>query len=301
VWPMTVDSGSFGAGGTLMVPTGGSPEGGYIEFDSTEYYDGVDWLPWGVFAGKMGGNYAGPTSNDWIVLMSDDFIATSLTEITRMETRGTVWNNTTGLVEGTTVGYGAYADNPVDYESWISVGETIGNINTGMSKFEAVTVGTWIETTRYIQMAQTINGRSALDALRIPFIEIGRANMSGSFGGTSVQMNDVIYFTHPTATPGATPELWATGDVQGSYSTPPVANNVVQLNATSGGALTADFRFQQFDDGGTNGWVSTIENGAGTLSGGSYNGSVKFEGAAAGGINPCASTFSGTAAGIAAP
>jgi len=43
--------------------------------------------------------------------------------------------------------------------------------------------------------------------------------------------------------------------------------------------------------------MATVTNGTGTLNGGSYTGSVAFNGAAAGSIGT--TTFSGTAAGIA--
>ena len=71
---------------------------------------------------------------------------------------------------------------------------------------------------------------------------------------------------------GAKPTIWATGNVNGSYSSAPAINTPIGL---SGGGLNADFTFKQWD--ASNGkWLSSI-NGTG-----GFNGSTSFQGAGAG-------------------
>jgi hypothetical protein len=301
--------GLFGAGGTLMVPTLDKPEGGFSSIGSIEVYDGTDHLDWGIYGGVIGGNYAGPTSNDWKLYANYDELRSdfydSWFEAARLETRGSEWNSAAEEMAGTTFGYGGYGQSATEHDTWIAVGEVVGNFNPDLSTFEAATTGTWMSVDKFIAMAGTAPGspeREALEALRIPFVEIGRADFAGATAKASVAINDAIFFTHP-ANPDGAPELWGSVDVTGTYNTitPPIAGDIVPISATSGGSLSADFNFVEFEAGTSNGWLSTIENGAGTLSGGSYNGTVTFEGAASGGINTGAGTFSGTAAGIAGP
>ncbi|MEE8574546.1 MAG: hypothetical protein V3T30_03950, partial [Thermodesulfobacteriota bacterium] len=298
--------GSFGAGGTLTVPTDVYTEGGVANWQRIAYTGGEGPATWGVMGGLMGGNFAGATSDDWVVRSGRTLYDSAGSEMFETETRGSEWDELTGRVSGTTFAYGAFADSDVENGTWIAVGETLGNFNSeALSQYEAVTIGSWLETSRFIQMAQSIDGRSALASLRIPFIEVGRVNLEGHIANIDVYMNDVTYFTHPS-NPDASPELWGSLDVTGAYNPNaqlPTLGTTVPLSATSGGNVNADFTFRQFDagGGGTNSWLSTIENGAGTLTGGSYEGGVNFEGAAAGSIDTGTGTFSGTAGGIAGP
>ncbi|MBI5874252.1 MAG: hypothetical protein HZB81_00095, partial [Deltaproteobacteria bacterium] len=63
----------------------------------------------------------------------------------------------------------------------------------------------------------------------------------------------------------------------------------------TGSGLNAAFTPKVWDSV-NNKWIATVD-GSGTLSGGSYNGSTTFNGAAAGTIG--GGTFSGTGAGVA--
>ena len=95
---------------------------------------------------------------------------------------------------------------------------------------------------------------------------------------------------------GGAPQIWATGGVSGTYS----ANPQGQTAAMTGGGLQADFTMKTWQPGTSgqpNKWLSTISNGAGNLSGGSFNGGINFRGAGAGTFG--GGTFGGTAAGVA--
>jgi hypothetical protein len=156
-------------------------------------------------------------------------------------------------------------------------------------------MGAWIGTQRFLAMASDSQGRAKLSQLNIPFVEVGRANLSGTNTDWNINMNDVTFFAYST---GTAPKIWATSGISGSY-------NCSVCGATpllTGNGLNANLNMQNWDT--ANGkWLATV-NGAGVYSGTagtSMNGSsVQFKGAAAGtntGIGP--GTFSGTAAGLA--
>jgi hypothetical protein len=136
---------------------------------------------------------------------------------------------------------------------------------------------------------------AALQALNIPCVEVGRANLSGSGanGGTiDMTMNNVIFFA---PNHGQRPQIWATGNVSGAYTGNPSFLSV----PLSGNGLSVSFNIQQWNTN-TNQWLSTIPNGTGSITGGGLNvQNLNFKGAGAGTINQGAGTFSGTAAGVA--
>jgi hypothetical protein len=106
-------------------------------------------------------------------------------------------------------------------------------------------------------------------------------------------MNDTKFYAYST---GAPARLWATTGVSGSYTagSPPPVNTAATLTSSSIASFTsATFTLQQFNAGTTNNWLSTVNGNGG------FNGSTTFRGAGAGTINSTASSFSGTAAGIA--
>jgi hypothetical protein len=140
-------------------------------------------------------------------------------------------------------------------------------------------------------MAGTPEGRTKLQQLNIPCVEIGRTNLTGSGGAiTSMAMNDVTFFA-PNS--GQKPQIWATGSVNGNYSGNPLGASV----NLSGGGLSAQFNVQQWN---TNKWLSTITNGNAPAGIGSYSGPFNFNGAGAGTYTGAGSgTFAGTAAGVA--
>ena len=246
---------------------------------------------WGVWSGMSGGTYSGLTSNDWSATID----LSTIDRIHQIEVSGTKWQNDVSLPEygkivGTTTGYGA--DISSTPKTWISVGETLGTFNPTTYTFQTLSMGPWIETNKFLAMANTDAGKAALQKLNIPCVEVGMVNMSGNGNNLMVNMNNVKFFAPTT---GGRPSIWATGNVNGSYSANPVVGVPVGI---SGNGLSSDFTVQQWNTG-TNRWLSTISNGTGSITGGGLNVQyLNFKGAGAGTINQGASTFSGTAAGV---
>jgi hypothetical protein len=121
---------------------------------------------------------------------------------------------------------------------------------------------------------------------------LNQTSPSGTNNLSAVKMNDVTFFS--TAS-GAAPKIWATNGVSGNYSGTP--SGPVNL---SGNGLNATFNVNSWNTTSNN-WGAKVA-GSGSLSGGSYTGSVQFTGGAAGKIVPGtapAGSFSGTGAGIA--
>jgi hypothetical protein len=156
--------------------------------------------------------------------------------------------------------------------------------------------GAWIETNKFLELADPLNtaGNEALAALNIPFIEVGRTDLTGSGGNlTSVNMNDVTFFAYSTGDPA---KIWATGDVNGTFTSGsnPLGDTAI-LNGSGTGANFSDVNFTVNNwAGGT--WGATVD-GSGTV--GTiipYN--VNINGVAAGTVDS-ATEFSGTGAGVA--
>ena len=105
-------------------------------------------------------------------------------------------------------------------------------------------------------------------------------------------MNNVRFFAYST---GASPRIWATGDVQGTNNGDP-SGLTVNLTGSSGTAeINTDFTVNSW--GGEGGkWNASVANGSGFVSGHS----IEMKGGAAGSVDS-ATTFSGTASGVAKP
>jgi hypothetical protein len=187
---------------------------------------------------------------------------------------------------GETTGY--FADISSIPITGVSVGETLGTFDPNVYTWQAIQMGEWLETNKFLQMAANEAGRGKLQQLNIPCVEVGRATLTGSGNNFSnLNMTDTIFFA-PNS--GAKPTIWATGNVNGIYSSAPTINTPIGL---SGGGLNADFTFKQWN-ADTGKWLSSI-NGTG-----GFNGSTSFQGAGAGtGATSGSGTISGSAAGIA--
>lgn len=127
----------------------------------------------------------------------------------------------------------------------------------------------------------------------IPAFEVGRTNLSGtvvagqngSFDRVSVSMNDVVFLAPST---GQRPTVWATNAVSGQYDfthgfiTPGnITNPDNMITLTNGNRITAEFQFNNWNIT-NNTWSAGINNGSGTLSGGSFTGAINFNGGASG-------------------
>jgi hypothetical protein len=194
---------------------------------------------------------------------------------------------------GTSVGY--LADISSTPFTAVSAGETIGTFNPNDYTWQAVSMGVWIETNKFLEMASTPEGIAKLQQLNIPCFEVGRATLTQHTTNeylSNVHMNNVIFFAPNT---NARPSIWATGDVGGSYSGNPINQTIGLL----GNGLSANFNVQHWDTV-NNKWLSTITDGRGSITGGGPNvQTLNFHGAAAGTINQGSGQFSGTAAGVA--
>jgi hypothetical protein len=206
---------------------------------------------------------------------------------------------------------GAWANNKIDGNAYgyygsiasatpstgIMVGETLGTFNPNDSTWQAIQMGAWMETTKFLNMVTS--KPAELAKLNIPAVEVGMANLSykdnssGSNKLTEVKMNNVKFFAPST---GGAPKIWTTGDISGSYKGTVSTDNSVKL---TGNGLTAQFKPTTWDDGK---WMATINNGTTpqTYTGtGSMNATaINFKGVGAGTINTSAKTFTGTGAGV---
>ena len=235
-----------------------------------------------VWRNEIYGTYSGTISDTWDL----STYSNTSTYLSGTYTTGSQWSGNT--LTGSTVGYAA---DHAKASTWISVGETLGTYNPAMTSFQAIQTGLYLETNKFLTMAGTPEGRTKLQQLNIPCVEIGRTNLTGSGGAiTSMAMNNVTFFA-PNS--GQKPQIWATGSVNGNYSGNPLGASV----NLSGGGLSAQFNVQQWN---TNKWLSTITNGNAPSGIGTYGSQFNFNGAGAGTYTGTTSgTFAGTAAGVA--
>ncbi|HBG04323.1 MAG: hypothetical protein A2075_17730 [Geobacteraceae bacterium GWC2_58_44] len=178
----------------------------------------------------------------------------------------------------------------------IFIGETVGTFNP--VSLQAMTSGIWLETSKFLGLAATVEGQAALQKLNIPAVEVGKADFNGSNGNVNVTIKDLRFFA-PIS--GGRPQVFATDNINGSYSVPfPTGSvNLVQVPdigvATSGIAPT--FSINQWDSANSK-WSATLSyNGStGVVAG---NSNIQFMGTAAGRTSGGTSgTFTGTAAGV---
>ena len=272
-------SGSFAAGGTIP----------YVSARDGLYHRTISNQNWGIWDAQLGLMYSGATGNDWTLSINMDNPGNN---IQRLEVRGTQWSDKT--LAGKVSGYGAGWTPTGDARTWIYFGDIVGSFDPSVSSAQSVLTGVFMGTNRYLELASTDAGRASLQALNIPCVQVGIANLSGSGNNLTVNMNDVKFFS---TTAGSVPRAWATGNVNGTYTGTPCTSTPVNI---SGSGLSAQFNVSRWDTSAKV-WVSHIANGTGNLSGGSYNGAVTFKGAGSGPITPATSTsgtFSGTATGL---
>jgi len=260
---------------------GGFDAGGYIDiYSMMGYGGGFDSEDWGVFGMTGYGGYGGSTSNDWWM---------SLAEYSEdgskwIEVIGTQWDD--DEVAGKVAG--AWVD--VEGVTGVLGGELKGTFDP--MEWQAVAAGAWLETRMFLDMANPANtaGNEALEALNIPYIEIGRTDLTGSGGNlTEVNMNDVTFFAYSD---GAMPRIWATGAVNGTTTTTIAVDDTATLTGT--GFSGVDFTVTGTGGVGGN-WDASVD-GSGNVGG--Y--SIDIQGGAAGTIDT-PTTFSGTGAGVARP
>lgn len=206
-----------------------------------------------------------------------------------------------GIMTGTmTNGWVSYGNGDTGVMAGTFKGLFDPNTATWQSISQLVTMQTGTFLTKVTPMDET-QRQAFQNATNIPAFQVGQATLSqtspaGTNNLTNVTMSNVTFFS---STASGAPQIWATASVTGDYSgvSPPSPGGpIVNL---SGGGLNATFDVKYWNDT-SNYWGARIA-GNGTLSGGSYNGSINFKGGAAGLINAPAASFSGTGAGIAKP
>jgi hypothetical protein len=291
----SIITGSFAVSGAGSATASGT----YNSMNITGHSD------WGISQMILGGTFGDAMTNAWTLSVSGSYAAGYIFDA---DLTGSQWAS--NRADATAAGYWADARTSAP-ATGIYIGETNGTFNPADHTWQAVTDGVWLETNRFLDMAGTPGGKSKLQQMNIPAFEVGKTNLSGSlivgpdssFDYVSVMMNNVAFFAPST---GEKPGIWATKDVTGQYdfsndgllSADNITNAENVIAISNGDGISADFQFTQWNTS-TNTWASSIKNGTGTLSGGSYNGPVNFRGAGAGTLTGTNSgSLSGTAAGI---
>jgi hypothetical protein len=248
----------------------------------------VGQTDWGVLNGTIQGDYSGPTSDDFTANYGTNSGSYRIVDI---DIVGTQWSG--NKIVATTSGYGA--DITATPYTWVSIGEVIGTYNDSLSTWQAVHMGTWVETNKFLSMAATSAGRTELQKLNIPCVQVGVDTLTGSGNNfTSITMYNVKFFATATSSPA---RIWATAGtgltegVRGTYAYPPSTTTPILL---TGSTLSANLQFTSWNPSSNGNWLATV-NGTG-----GFNGSATFKGAAAGtGATSYSGSILGTAAGTA--
>jgi hypothetical protein len=249
---------------------------------------------WGVWSSMIGGTYSGTETDNWYLPLNNE-----LPQVHRWaEVIGDKFSN--NEISGDVAG------------AWVSVSDATTGVMGGdlagtfdPLTWQAVAVGTYIDTPTYLNMVVT--DQAALEALNIPYIEIGTTDLSYSSGGTNLtdlEMNDVKFFAYSD---GARPLIWATGDVRGvtTDGASPALESVTLTGAGFDNSVT--FTVNNYDNVTDFKWDASVD-GSGTVGGHD----IDIEGGAAGSVDLVGSTgvldddplidnpnFSGTGAGVA--
>lgn len=209
-------------------------------------------------------------------------------------------------VDGETAGHGAIKADVAG--AWVQLsdsaaltgvagGKLIGTFDP--ANWQATMLGVAMETSKFVELFATEEGRTKLEQLNIPNVEIGRADLAGTSidGNLSVNMNNVTFFAFRT---GESPSIWASGNVGGTALSDPTGQTA-NLSGL-GGAITANFNMQSWNTANNN-WAASVSNGQATqlqLNSTPVDVNIVFQGNAAGQItSPTA--FTGTGSGIARP
>ena len=254
--------------------------GGQVEIETFHLMDANEW---GVWWGMSGGGFSANPPTDWHSWTVNDALDDVV--LLNTEINGTILpDNSLGAK---VLGHYAEFEDPC---TGILAGELVGTFDPGMLTWQAIQTGVFLDTQRFLAMADTQTGRDKLNELDIPHIQVGQANLTGFNGNMTVNMDDVRYFAYST---GGPPKVWATENIYGGFNNIPSSGELVAL---SGNGLSAKFYVKKWNTGR---WLAEIRNGFGTYTGsGSMKGkSVEFYGGAAGRYS--GNTFSGTGSGVA--
>ncbi len=257
-------SGEFSAGGTISVSKGAG---------ESVSLKGQDW---GISRTEMEGVFDGETGDEFFLGLKDSdglstrFFGIDGSEWSENGIRGTATGSWTSIEDATT---------------GISVANLAGTFDPEKETWKSVLIGGWIETKKFLEMTRT--APEDLEALKIPAVEIGKVDLSGTDGNMRVNMEDVAFFAYSTNDP---PKIWGTERVSGDYGVAPSPGrtSVPLSGASRDVVLEADFSVTNWNGGK---WAAEV-GGNGSISGRS----VGMRGGAAGDYGN--SAFAGTAAGV---
>ncbi|OPY92565.1 MAG: hypothetical protein A4E73_01006 [Syntrophaceae bacterium PtaU1.Bin231] len=247
-----------------------------------------------------GGGYTG-TPRSWAFYLNDPVLASGLPNPSFIPLTGTdfmtvrinepVNNAFDGVLAGASVDW-------ISATAYVTGGAIKGTFDP--TTWTAVSMGTILPVAGFIDRVNALTDDAARlafeKATKIPAFEVGRVDLTYSNpvnpGLTSVNMNNVTFFTTSTDTARANPTLWATKEISGTYNVTPV-NPVTLTGGTGSTAISATFNPVRWDN---NKWGAAV-NGGGTLT--NVNNAtlnVNFKGGAAGTYS--GGNFGGTGAGV---
>jgi hypothetical protein len=247
--------------------------------------------PWGVWGSYLTGTQeASADFSNWQLSLTEDTGDVISSSRMWVEVSGGRKTGEDRILEGRAAGAWVELE---DAMTGILGGPVKGTFDPTNLKWQAVAGGAFMDTQKFLSMVQ--NNPVALDQLLIPRFEVGRTNLGGTNGNMIVNINDMMFFAHST---GASPTIWATEDVSGSYTNLPVNLENVQMNGA--GFPSVNFTVHNFTEtvtgSNTGNWGALI-NGSGTVPGTIHN--VQINGGAAGDF--ALGAFGGTGAGVAKP
>ncbi|MHB8829484.1 MAG: hypothetical protein ACYC6Q_08170, partial [Syntrophales bacterium] len=196
----------------------------------------------------------------------------------------------------------------------VSGGALKGSFDPVTATWRAVSMTTGMETAGFLNKISSMDDaqrQAFYDATKIPAFTVGTTDLRGQAGeidlGSAGRGILNVKFLAPST--GGSPQLWASGNVNGGYTATPgvgtgsttVSLAGYQVGTGTPNGITANFNMQNW---GATKWGASVTNGsvpAGT-SGFNYPNApstgINFQGGAAGTINAANGAFSGTAAGV---
>jgi len=254
---------------------------------------------WKIEQTLLGGGYAGSPRN-WVFNINDPVIVTG-------EGESATYSANSGFIQATGTDYiGVKIGEPTDSTfsgnllgvnaDWTSAmayvkgGIIKGTFDPVRSTWKAVNLGTIMSVDGFLNRVEGMGDtqRAAFEkATKIPAFEVGRVNLSlsdnaGNTALTAVNMNNVTFFTTATDAGKINPILWATKEINGTFTaTPVLSTNPVKLTGVpnNGGAINATFNPVKWE---TNIWGATVQGGGTMKNPSNTTLNIQFKGAATG-------------------
>ncbi|MBW6484649.1 MAG: FecR domain-containing protein [Syntrophobacterales bacterium] len=199
----------------------------------------------------------------------------------------------------------------------IAGGVVKGSFDPVTATWRAAALLTGMETKAFLTKVSSMNDaqkQAFYDATKIPAFTVGTTDLRGQGSvidmGVSDASRGIVNATFLAASTGGRPQLWASGNVNGAYTTTPEPGSTsvslagYQVGTGVANGITATFNIQSWD---ATKWGATVTSGsvpANTVTFTYPNAAttgLNFQGGAAGSISATTTTtgtFSGTAAGV---